>query len=347
MAATFSKAVKSKAKARIALYGPSGSGKTFSALRIAKGLGGKVAVIDSEHGSASKYADRFDFDSCELHEASIVALCDALKSAAEGGYNVVILDSLSHAWQELLAEVEKLTKAKYKGNTWSAWSEGTPKQRTLVKAMLAYPGHIIATMRAKTEWSQEDSGNGKTRPVRVGLAPEQGKGIEYEFDLLVSITPEHHAFIEKDRSGKFQDQMIEKPGEEFGAALAAWLSEGAEPPKKILPDSPDAGAFADFTQAVLNAKTEDDFYLAVRSLAENPTINPATRKQCRDHALTALAARFPDLDPQFVWSAFFTGRCNLNREQGLAELNKAVSAKAVSEATAKIVRDRFTEQAAA
>lgn len=239
----FQKASKKKQKLRLAVYGPSGAGKTFSALRIAKGIGGRVAVIDTEHGSASKYADRFDFDVCELKGKTIEEYIDALK-AARGVFDVVIIDSMSHAWQQLLEEIERIAKAKYKGNTWAAWSEGTPMQRDLVEAILSFTGHIIVTMRSKTEWSTEkDSKN----PKRVGLAPEQGKGIEYEFDVLMEISAEHIAVIQKDRSGKFQDKTIEKPGEEFGRELAAWLDQGEELPRPALvatpkSSTPDTGA---------------------------------------------------------------------------------------------------------
>ena len=66
----FTPATKARAKARLGLIGPSGSGKTFSALRIAQGLGGRVGFIDTEHGSASKYADLFKFDVLELESFS-------------------------------------------------------------------------------------------------------------------------------------------------------------------------------------------------------------------------------------------------------------------------------------
>lgn len=238
----FKKATKAQAKLRAAVFGPSGAGKTFSCLRIARGLAGAggIAVIDTERGSASKYADRFSFDVMELVDQSIEGYCRAIRDAADGGYGVLVIDSLSHGWQTLLEEVEKLAKAKYRGNTWSAWSEGTPLQRKLVQAILNYPGHVLATMRSKTEWTTVDSGNGKKTPQRIGLAPEQGKGVEYEFDLLVEISTEHIANVIKDRTGKFQDKLIEKPGEDFGKALADWLSEGepaaAAPPRPKLDD---------------------------------------------------------------------------------------------------------------
>ena len=221
----FKKATKAAAKLRAAIFGPSGAGKTFTSLRVATGLGGRIAVIDTERGSASKYSDRFSFDVLELEDQSIQGYVDAIKMAAAEGYSVLVIDSLSHGWQSLLEEVEKLAKAKYRGNTWSAWSEGTPLQRKLVQAILTFPGHVLATMRSKTEWTTVDN-NGKKTPQRVGLAPEQGKGVEYEFDLLVEISTEHIANVIKDRTGKFQDKLIDRPDEQFGRDLAAWLADG-------------------------------------------------------------------------------------------------------------------------
>lgn len=224
----FQKAVKSKSKLRCALFGPSGAGKTYSALSIAKGIGGKVAVIDSERGSASKYADKFDFDVVDLEKKSIDEYVQFIAEAGEAGYSVLIIDSLTHAWQDLLEEVEKLANAKYRGNTWSAWSEGTPKQRALVNAILSCPCHIMATMRSKTEWQTTQDDRGKSRPVRVGLAPEQGKGIEYEFDMLLELSTEHIANVIKDRTGMFQDKLLTKPGVEFGKELVEWLNTGVD-----------------------------------------------------------------------------------------------------------------------
>jgi hypothetical protein len=228
--AGFKRATKATALLRGAFFGPSGAGKTFTALSVAPGLagpGGRIALIDTERGSASKYSDRFEFDVLELADQTVDGYVQAVSLAAAERYPVLVIDSLSHGWQSLLEEVEKLAKAKYRGNTWSAWSEGTPLQRKLVRAILDYPGHVIATMRSKTEWITVDDGKGRKAPQRVGLAPEQGKGIEYEFDLLVEISTDHIANVIKDRTGKFQDKLIEKPGKEFGAALAAWLADGA------------------------------------------------------------------------------------------------------------------------
>jgi hypothetical protein len=226
----FTKAEKSKALLRAAIFGPSGSGKTFSALRIATGMGGKIAVIDTEHKTAIKYADRFEFDVCDLEEGSIDEYIAAINAAAKSGHDILIIDSLSHGWKKLLEEMDMLTTGKYNGNSFRAWSEGTPRQHRFIDAILSYPGHVIATMRSKTEWTIEETEKGKMKPTRIGLTPEQGKGIEYEFDLLLELSPQHYCTTLKDRTGKFQDVIIEKPGEEFGESLIAWLNEGVEPP---------------------------------------------------------------------------------------------------------------------
>lgn len=230
----FKKATRTQSKLRCAIFGPSGAGKTFTALRIATGMVGgvgKIGLIDTEHGSASKYADRFQFETDYLDDATIDNILIKFADAQREKFDVLIIDSLSHAWQELVQGVDRLAKAKYKGNTWSAWSEGTPKQKSLIKAILTYPGHVLATMRSKTEW-QTDTDGGKSKPVRVGLAPEQGKGIEYEFDLLIEMNTDHIAHVIKDRTGKFQDAIIDKPSEEFGNELVAWLNGGPPQPEK-------------------------------------------------------------------------------------------------------------------
>ena len=220
----FTKATKKQSKLRAAIFGPAGSGKTYTSLAIAGGLGKKIAFIDTERGSASKYADRFGFDVCELEGRTIEDYLEGISGASK--YDVLIIDSLTHAWHELLTEIDQLAKTKYRGNTWSAWSEGTPQQRSLVDAILLSPCHIIATMRTKTEWIVGENSRGKTTIDRVGLTPEQGKGIEYEFDLLMEINQEHTGHIIKDRTGKFQDLMITKPGAELGKQMKAWLEDG-------------------------------------------------------------------------------------------------------------------------
>ena len=220
----FKKASKKQCKLRLALFGVSGGGKTYSALLLAQGLGGKVALIDTEHKSASKYADRFDFDVCDLDNPTINNILMTMKEARD--YDVLIIDSLSHAWEELLNEINQIARAKFGGNTWSAWSEGTPKQKKLIEAILDFPGHIIVTMRAETNWTTSVNDKGKVVPIRIGEAPRQGKNIEYEFDMLIQLSQDHMGLVLKDRTGKYQDRCF-VIDEAFGQQLGEWLQDGA------------------------------------------------------------------------------------------------------------------------
>jgi hypothetical protein len=232
----FKKAERTKLWARVAIYGPSGSGKSYTALRIGRGLAlrcnSRIAAIDTENRSLSKYAgkNQFDFDVEDLGDKTIESYISAINECIKLGHKVLVIDSLSHGWKELLEEVDLIAEKHYGGNNWRAWARGTPKQNKLVNAILNFPGHLIVTMRSKTEWTVGKDKDGKTTITREGLSPEQGKGIEYEFDILMDINQKHIAEIQKDRTGKFQDQLIEKPGEEFGEALFDWLNSGeAEP----------------------------------------------------------------------------------------------------------------------
>jgi len=231
----FKKAERTKLWARVAIFGPSGSGKSFTAMRIANGLaqraGGKIAVIDTENRSMSKYADRFDFDVDDLGDKTIDSYIQSMNDAIKNGYKILVIDSLTHSWKELLEEVDRIAAKNFGGNSWAAWSKGTPKQNKLINAIVNFPGHLIVTMRSKTEWSLGNNEEGKKTVTRNGMSPEQGKGIEYEFDILMDINQGHMAEIQKDRTGKFQDKIIEKPGEDFGEALYDWLNTGTAEPQ--------------------------------------------------------------------------------------------------------------------
>ncbi|MCL2092977.1 MAG: ATP-binding protein [Treponema sp.] len=237
--ATFRPANKKQQKLRLGITGLAGSGKTYSALRIASGMGEKIAVIDSEHSSSELYASKFAFDLCALDTFSIEEYVDAIVSAGNLGYDVIIIDSLSHAWEKLLERVDMIADQRYRGNTFRAWAEGGELQKKLVEAMLSSPCHIIATIRTKAEYAVNND-NGKTQITKLGTAPKQREGLEYELSLVMEMSQKHTGFISKDRTGKFQDKYIELPGEDFGKDLIAWLNEGDIPdePQPKAPDNP-------------------------------------------------------------------------------------------------------------
>ena len=229
--ATFRRATKQQAKLRMALIGPSGSGKTYTALRIASHLGTRVAVIDTERGSASKYADKFSFDVLELDSFHPQQYIDGIKAAEAEGYDVLIIDSLSHAWagkDGALELVDKAAKRMQSGNTFAAWRDVTPLHNALVDAMLQSRLHLIVTMRAKTEYVVEkDERTGKTVPRKVGLAPIQRDGLEYEFDVVADMDLDNNMIVSKSRCEALTGAVIAKPGEDVANILRAWLSDGA------------------------------------------------------------------------------------------------------------------------
>ncbi|EPG6063886.1 ATP-binding protein [Proteus mirabilis] len=227
----FAKAMRKKAKLRLALTGPSGSGKTYGALEIAKGLGGKTALIDTEKGSASLYSDRFNFDVLELDPPfTPERFIEAIGVAQEAGYDNLIIDSITHEWSGTggcLELLDVLAKSKYRGNTWSAWSEITPRHNAFLDAILRSDLHIIATMRSKTETAQVDKGNGKKGVDKLGMKSEQRDGVEYEFTTVLDLNHETHtAMASKDRTGLFSNAEVTQLNELTGKKLMDWLNDG-------------------------------------------------------------------------------------------------------------------------
>lgn len=231
----FSKASRKKAKLRLALAGVSGSGKTMGALLIAKGLGGKIAAIDTEKGSLSLYANVVGFDVCELSAPfSPEAYVQAIKFAEDAGYEILIIDSISHEWGGeggCLEINDKLADSKFKGNNWRAWSETTPRHNKFLESINKSSMHIIATVRSKMKTESVQGNNGKSQIVKVGLGAEQRDGIEYEFTTVLDISHQgHFAVASKDRTGLFSNKDPFVLNEKTGASLLEWLNSGEEDP---------------------------------------------------------------------------------------------------------------------
>lgn len=229
----FRKATKTAAKLRLALIGPSGSGKTYTALSVAQHLGGGVAVIDTERGSASKYADVFEFDTMGLETFSPEVYVKAIQEAGKLGYGTLVIDSLSHAWvgRGGALEIHDNAVARQRTqNSYTAWREVTPLHNAMVDAILQCPCHVIATMRAKTEYVQEKDDRGKTTVRKVGMAPVQRDGLEYEFDVVGDLDWEHNFIVSKTRCPALSGAVMKKPGEELARTLSAWLGGPAVPP---------------------------------------------------------------------------------------------------------------------
>ena len=239
-AMVFGRATKRAARLRLALVGVSGSGKTWTALTLASALGARIAVIDTERGSASKYADAFAFDVLDLDDHDPATYIQAIR-AAESQYDVVVIDSLSHAWNGRGGALEKVDNAaKRGGNSYTAWSDVTPLHNALVDTIVACKAHVIATMRAKSDYVLEEDSRGKKVPRKVGMAPIQRDGMEYEFDVVASMDLSHTVMIEKTRCHAIDGRDYARPGRDsaLARALVAWVSDGAAPAHPSAPTSP-------------------------------------------------------------------------------------------------------------
>jgi hypothetical protein len=242
----FKRATKKNSKLRLGLIGPAGSGKTYTALTVAKHLGGRVALVDSENGSASKYANLFDFDVLELQSFSPTDFVNAIKAAEQAGYDVLIIDSLSHAWSgkqnSALELVDRAAARSKSGNSFAAWREVTPLHNKMVDAIVGANLHVIATLRSKTEYVIEENERGKKVPRKVGMAPIQRDGLEYEFDVVGDMDWENRLIVTKTRCPELAGAVMHQPGKDFVDVLKAWLDEGSEPeqepPKRTEPVAP-------------------------------------------------------------------------------------------------------------
>lgn len=237
----FKQATKQQSRLRMTIDGPAGSGKTFTALRFAHSLarGGKIAVIDTERGSASKYVGEapdgipWAFDVAELTTFAPSNYVEAINSAAIAGYAVLVIDSLSHAWEGKGGALEMKDKSGDK-NKYTAWRAVTPEHNRMIDAILQAPMHVITSMRSRMEYVQEQNEAGRTVIRKVGMAPIQRPGMEYEFDIVCDVDQEHNLRVTKSRCNAMADQQANRPGPSFFAPLVAWLESGSAEALRVM-----------------------------------------------------------------------------------------------------------------
>ena len=234
------KAERKAVKIKLAITGPSGAGKTMGSLLVAKGLSGegKVLVIDSEDGSSNLYADHplvgTEFDVLEIEAPyTITKYLKALEAGQNAGYEVIVIDSISHAWagEGGLLDKKSALDAGGRGNSYTNWSSITKEQEQFKAKIIHSNCHVIVTMRSKQEYIVESNDKGKQAPRKVGLAPIQRDGMEYEFTTVFDCGMDHSFQVSKDRTGIF-DGRIEKLTVKTGIEIKEWLSSGKQTVKK-------------------------------------------------------------------------------------------------------------------
>lgn len=219
------KSERKSAKIKMALQAPSGAGKTMSALLLAKGLTGdklaKVAIVDTENGSADLYAHLGQYNVLSLKPPySPEKYIEAIDTCLEAGMEVIIIDSISHCWDFLLEFHSSLP-----GNSFTNWQKINPRQKAFVDKMMQSDAHIIATMRTKQDYVLNNR-DGKFVPEKVGLKAVQRDGVDYEFTLVFDINIKHFAQASKDRTGLFIDKPEFVINAATGKKIKEWCNSG-------------------------------------------------------------------------------------------------------------------------
>jgi hypothetical protein len=232
----FKPATREKLRLRMAIEGPSGSGKTYTALRAATALGKTIAVINTESKSIQKYIGEkpdgipFQFAVDELHTFAPSVYAESILHAGKDGFDVLIIDSLSHAWEGEGGALDQIDRSK-EANRFTAWKDVTPQHRRMVDAILRSPCHVIVTMRTKTEYVLETNEKGKMAPKKIGMKAIQREGMEYEFDVVLDLDNDHVMKISKTRCPAFDGLVSAKPGRATFLPLVEWLEEGVDAPE--------------------------------------------------------------------------------------------------------------------
>ena len=244
---SFQKAVRYGSRARVALIGPTGAGKTLTGLMLACGLGERVAVVDTEHGSASKYVgdellDGRAFDVLELDTFGPPTYVQAIEAAEGAGYDVLLVDSLSHAWTGKDGALEMVDRAakRHQGNNFAGWRDVTPQHNAMVEALVGAGLHLVCTLRSKMEYVLEEGKGGRKSVRKVGMQPVQRDGLEYEFDLIADMDVDHNLIVGKTRCRAMDGLVVQNPTAAAFGPYVGWLA-GEERPEPAA-EAPEAGA---------------------------------------------------------------------------------------------------------
>lgn len=218
------KSSKKQAKIKLALQGPAGSGKTMSALFLAYGLCGdwsKIAVIDSENNSADLYAHLGGYNVLPLEgKYDPETYIEAIKTCEQAGMEVIIIDSMSQCWDNLLEYHAGLP-----GNSFTNWQKVTPRMTALIQKILGVNCHVISTMRCKQDYVLSEK-NGKMVPEKVGLKAVMRDGIDYEYTIVFDINMKHQALVSKDRINLFANKPEFTITPTTGKIILDWCNDG-------------------------------------------------------------------------------------------------------------------------
>jgi hypothetical protein len=274
MSTKLRKATRQKAKIRLGLSAIAGGGKTYSALLIAYGICGdwnKIAIIDSENGSADLYESLGSYNvmpiTAPYHPDKYI---DAIKDCENEGMEVIIIDSITHEWNGkggCLDLHEQVVQKQKFPNSFTAWAEVTPLHQNFIDAILQSKCHIITTVRSKTEYVMSER-NGKQVPQKVGMASQTRDGFEFELTISLDLDINHKATASKDRTGLFMGKASFVPSEETGKMISDWCESGVDTKQEV----------EDAIKKLTNCDTIDEFNMFRETLSSIVTSDPAFKE---------------------------------------------------------------------
>jgi hypothetical protein len=236
---------------KLALEGFAGDGKTYTATEIAIGvhklIGSTkpIALYDTERAlKALKW--RFDEAGIEPviedEERSLMSLYKAIKWCEEGNADILVIDSITHVWEEFLRAYmnrpdkhgNPMKRTRLEFQDWGVlkpqWKEQFSTPFVMAKC------HIIFTGRAGYEYTDEkNEETGKREIFKSGIKMKAETETAFEPDILVLMqkvtdlisdkkTIYREAMIVKDRTTQIDGKTFKNPTfEDFYPAIKVLL----------------------------------------------------------------------------------------------------------------------------
>jgi hypothetical protein len=122
-------------------------------------------------------------------------------------------------------------------NSYANWASFTPEHEKFKQKLIQSPIHLIATMRSKQEYALQADDKGKMKPVKLGLAPIQRDGMDFEFSQVWDVQMDHKAMLSKNRTGLFESQLVDLADPKLANDLKAWLGSGKVVENPTIPAS--------------------------------------------------------------------------------------------------------------
>lgn len=221
-------AQRHQVKLRLGLSGASGFGKTYSALLLAYGITNdwsKIAIIDTENGSASLYSHLGKYNVLTLEEPfTPERYIQAIEACELSEIEVVIIDSISHEWNGKGGCLEIHENL---GGRFQDWAKVSPRHQAFIDKILNSNCHIITSVRRKVDYSMDSDSNGKSKVIKHGTKEITREGFEYELTANFELINDKHLVkASKDRTGLFMDSPEFIINSSIGKKLIEWCNSG-------------------------------------------------------------------------------------------------------------------------